>query len=255
MSENNNNQQDNSSQNFGLPEGYFKRSAGNIMKRIEWEEEHKEYPVLSGLKGRHGFTVPDGYFLKSEARLEMIDFPALSIRPKHTGYALPQHYFEEAETLEYSKNFRDTSDELAGLEKLSTLPKQNNFKVGEDYFEVNAKLLASLLEHRRETRIIDLFFSRTAYVAAAMLVLALGLWVYSVYFTPAPKQDCGTLACIDRHEIFESKVIESFSDDDLMDAVDASDLETSMNGNPATLKTGADTNTKTTKNTTDDTVR
>ncbi len=248
MSGSNHNQAGNSNENFGLPDGYFKRSAGNIMNRIEWEDEHKEFPVLTSLKGENGFVVPSGYFSGNETHLELLEYPTLVSASKKHGFAVPAHYFEEAEILEYSKNFVETDHELEGLERLTALPKRNNFSVSNDYFEVNAKLLASLLEHRRETRIVDLFFSRTAYVAAAMLMLALGLWIYSVYFTPAPRPDCGTLACVDRNEIFQSKVVESFSDDDLMEAVDASDLEMKLNGNEQSNPIIGDSNLNLQKN-------
>jgi hypothetical protein len=57
-----NNENNGGPNNFGLPEDYFKKSAGSIMNKIEWLEEHKAYPNLTGLKKESGFVVPALYF-------------------------------------------------------------------------------------------------------------------------------------------------------------------------------------------------
>ena len=135
------------------------------------------------------------------------------------------HYFEEAEILEYSKNFVETDHELEGLERLTAPAKRREQlqRKQTTIFEVNAKLLASLLEHRARNPHCGRFvFSRTAYVASVMFMLARA-WIYSVYFTPAPGPIVAHWPVLTANEIFPVKVVESFSDDDLMEAVDASD--------------------------------
>ncbi len=41
--------------NFQVPDNYFEESAKTIMKRIAWEEEHKDYRHLLNCKNHHGF--------------------------------------------------------------------------------------------------------------------------------------------------------------------------------------------------------
>jgi hypothetical protein len=60
---------------------------------------------------------------------------------------------------------------------------------------------------------------------AAVLIICTGLWIYKSY---QPVEDCRGLACVDRHEILQSKVMEEISDDELYNAVDVSKLEQAL---------------------------
>src|SRR4051812_4242512 len=93
--------------NFGLPEGYFERSANSLFNKIEWLEEHKEFTHLSELRNlvNSGFIVPLNYFDKSESDLELIAYPDL-LKQKSSvpnGFIVPENYFEDAEVNELTE--------------------------------------------------------------------------------------------------------------------------------------------------------
>ena len=78
MDKNNENNSFNSEpNNFGLPQGYFQNSANSIINKIEWVDEHKEFPFLAKLKKESGFVVPQKYFSDNETKLELLEFPKL----------------------------------------------------------------------------------------------------------------------------------------------------------------------------------
>jgi len=81
-------------ENFGLPDSYFRQSAENILQKIEWQEEHKPYPLLSNQKKQSGFSVPNNYFSANHIILELTDYLKLSaIQNKHS-FTLPENYFQ-----------------------------------------------------------------------------------------------------------------------------------------------------------------
>jgi hypothetical protein len=226
MSVEQNNQFENNEGSFGLPNDYFKKSAGSIMNKIEWEEEHKAYPSLRQLKSSSPFIVPDNYFALNETLLELTGFPVLKTIAKTNAFKIPDAYFESAEVKELAGVMLDETNELATFEKLGAIKKQNCFKVDEAYFDVNEKLLITLLKPEKSARIVDLFFLRRSYVAAAMLLTALGLWLYAIYLRPVQKlKDCGTIACVDRMDLMKNKNLESLDNEELYELIDAGELE------------------------------
>lgn len=230
MNQEQNNQFKNNEGSFGLPDDYFKKSTGSIMNRIEWEEEHKAYPNLIKLKDNSVFTIPSNYFVLNETLLELTDFPILKTISKTNSFKIPDAYFELAEVKELAVVIQGETNELAGFEKLGAVKKVNCFKVDEAYFEVNEKLLNTLLKPEKSARIIDLFFSRRSYIAAAMLITALGLWFYAIYIRPAQElKDCGTIACVDRVDLMKNKNLENLDNDELYELIDAGELEKKLN--------------------------
>jgi hypothetical protein len=218
-----NNNLNNEPNEFGLPGNYFERSAGSIINKIEWLDEHKEFPRLAELKNKQGFIVPANYFETCENKLELINYPTLLKQHKQTGFEVPANYFEEAETLELSKVFDDTQ-ELSGFKVLSSLKKENPFTIKENYFDQSQK---QILEANTKTaRVIGLFSARTLYsAAAAVAAIVIGIWIYSYYFAPVVTGDCGTLACVDKNDIVKSKSLENLDDDQLYEIVDTKKLE------------------------------
>ena len=226
MDKNNENNHLNSEpNNFGLPQGYFQNSANSIVNKIEWVEEHKNFPALEKLKKQSGFIIPNDYFVNNENKLELIEFPKLSALNKINAFKTPANYFNELEEKQFVHFFNENDLEILG-EKLSTIPKQANFKVKENYFDSSAeKISNSLLNEKKGGKLIKLFSPKIYYAAAAILTITLGLWFYNHYFLVAETKDCGTLACVDKADLLKTKNLENLDNDQLYELVDTKKLE------------------------------
>lgn len=222
--ENKNNQFNEEPGNFGLPEGYFQKSASSVMNKIEWMEEHKDFPKLVAIKDGSGFVVPENYFLKNEQKLELIQYPSLSSVQNTNTFSVPRNYFEEIETLEFTKIFGEDKEELDAFDKLRSLKKQNTFIIPENYFSTNAKRLTDLIQPE-QTKIIFLFSRRVAYALAAMLLVVTGVWIYNFYSVPVTVEDCGTIACLDKQDLVKTKNLERLEDEELYELVDPAALK------------------------------
>ncbi len=219
-----NNDQNEQPNNFGLPDGYFDRSAASIVNKIEWVEEHKEFKHLSSLKKETGFSVPENYFDKLEEDLELMAYPNLLSRKKDPGFSVPQNYFEEAEVNELGKVLLTAENEISSLDKLNAIKKENSFSVDENYFSDSEKRIISALNN--EAKVINLFKPKVMFSAvAAVLTLVLGLWIYNQYFKTVTSKDCGSLACLDKKDLLKGKSLESLDNDELYELVNTKKLE------------------------------
>ena len=219
-----NNNLNDSPNDFGLPGGYFQRSAGSILNKIEWIEEHKEYPRLSELKKEPGFAVPQNYFEASEAQLELLSCPNLVKKGKNTGFDVPKNYFSENEIISLSKALTGEANELQGYSRLNSLEKKNPFRLDENYFEKSGQQIISSVN--RPTKVVKLFGAKTWYsVAAAIFAITIGLWIYNYYFMPVVSKDCGTLACVDKTDLVKTKNLENLDEDQLYEIVNTKKLE------------------------------
>ncbi|MBA3664138.1 MAG: hypothetical protein H0W61_08025 [Bacteroidetes bacterium] len=226
--------------NFGLPEGYFQKSAGSILNKFEWLEEHKEFIKLSELKKETGFVIPENYFEKKEIQFELLSYPALSKLSKQNAFTVPHDYFEDLEVNELAKVLSDVGTET-DLPILNSIPKQNSFIVSEGYFKTSEEKIISLVQP--SARVIKLFSAKTRYsAAAAVIALTLGLWIYNNYFTPVVSKDCGTLACIDKTDLVKTKNLERLDDEQLYEIVDTKKLEEKLE-NKSTEKNNKDADT------------
>jgi hypothetical protein len=115
--EHENNQFNKESTDFGVPHGYFQKSAGAIFNKIEWEQEHKSFPKLLQLKSQHGFITPTTYFAKIEQKIELLDLPILFSLKKTNSFIIPVGYFENAEVNELAKVLDDNEPLLPNLTK------------------------------------------------------------------------------------------------------------------------------------------
>lgn len=214
--------------NFGLPGGYFQKSATSIFNKIEWQDEHKDFLKLTELKRQnthYGFNVPVEYFSKGAEHLENLRYPTLFSVKRKSGFIVPADYFEQAEAGELGKAMSDVKDELFSFKKLASLPKENNFKIDEGFFGKSSEHIHSLLEKPAKGRVINLFARRIAFAGAALLVASIGFWIYNFYFATAELKDCGTMACIDRQDLVKSKNLESLDNEELYELVNSGDLE------------------------------
>lgn len=207
---------------FGLPEGYFERSAAGLMTRLQWLEEHRNWPALQQAKGPSGFAVPVAYFEKTEAQLEQLPYPRLSAGERGTGFSLPDSYFES--TLE--KHLAPVLSEAEP--QLNTLPRATPFAVPAGYFEGNVQRLEALLtDDTPRGKVLPLVKRRRWAVAAAAAVLLVlgGVKMYTLFFTAVPKDDCGALACVDRADLLKGKTLENLETDELYELVNSAELE------------------------------
>lgn len=227
MNEHENNPLNSSQSDFGLPGGYFQRSALAIANKIEWQEEHRQFPLLLKNKGADGFSAPAGYFNRSEARLELLDLEHLSAVSRQNSFAVPEHYFEEAELKSLESGLGLEAQELAGFKMLNALPKRHPFKAPEGYFAAQAQHTNALLA--KEARVIRLRPSKAWYAAAAALMIALGFWAYHAYFRPVETGDCGTIACLDKQELINAKALENLENEELYELVNSKKLEEKLN--------------------------
>lgn len=218
-----NNNLNNEPDNFGLPGDYFQRSAASIMNKIEWLEEHKQFPRLEQLKNKPGFIVPENYFERLESKLELLDYPQLVKLGNNGGYIVPANYFENAEVRELSKVLKG-EDDLSAFSNLNSIKKENPFTVSENYFEASSQKIHASVQ--KPAKVISLFSGRVLYsAAAAIAAIILGVWIYNYYFKPVVSGDCGTIACVDKKDILKSKSLETLDDDQLYEIVDTKKLE------------------------------
>jgi hypothetical protein len=66
-------------------------------------------------------------------------------------------------------------------------------------------------------------------VAAALVAVITGAWIYQVYFGTS-EEHCKGIACIDRYDVARSKSIELFDNDELYEMVDPQKLEDNLRG-------------------------
>lgn len=224
MEEYENNNQSNKPDKFGVPEGYFNKSAASIVNKIEWEEEHKTYPLLLKYRKSNGFSLPENYFSSSGSRLELLDYEKLLSIPRENRFSVPEGYFELSELELLGTIGKVNVDEIVHS-KLSGIKQQNNFSTDETYFTANEEKLKTLLKKQQSTRVIDLFRKNFAYAAAAVVVITFGIWSYNVFLKEQQEFDCGTIACADRLDLVNGLNFESLDNDELYEMVDVKELE------------------------------
>lgn len=211
----------NESKGFDVPKDYFSDFSATVMNKIEWIKEHKEYPLLEKMKGKHGFAVPENYFEELERKNELLLYPILSGIKKQNNFAVPDRYFEQSEEL---LTVAETEEHLPIL---SSIHKTNSFNVPDNYFNSSAEIINEKLSVK--AKVIHLFSAKTAYTsAAALLVITLGVWLFSHYFQTTEK-DCGSLACIDKSELMKNKNLENVETDELYEVIDTKKLEENLN--------------------------
>ena len=282
-----NNHKNNEQSKFGLPDGYFQKSAATIFNKIEWQDEHKEFVNLLNYKNKSGFIVPANYFKVTAERTftlsgvevastgsatenELLEFPTLSSLTKTNAFKVPDGYFELASTTLSLTTTQPTikpsevemltsTNELSEFPTLASLKKQNKFSVPANYFESVAKRVVTLNEVEVASRlvlsevevssatskVINLFSAKTWYSVAALLVIALGLWMYNSYYKLAPVNDCGTLACVDKIDLIKAKYLEidNVESEELYKLVNTKKLEENLE-----KKSGSTNSTNSTKN-------
>ncbi len=222
-----NNNKNNEQAKFGLPDAYFQKSASSIFNKIEWQEEHKEFANLLNHKNKRGFIVPENYFNKGESKLELIEFEKLNALTKNNAFKVPVNYFDEDVLKTVTLSEVEVASELNEYKILASFKKQNYFKVPENYFVENEKTLNEKL-NIKPTKVINLFSPKMWYSVAALLVIAIGLWMYNSYYKAVEVSDCGTLACVDKIDLVKAKHLENIETEELYKLVNSKKLEDNL---------------------------
>ena len=172
--------------------------------------------------------MPDGYF-------------------KHNSITLGLNTTKRTGTLSEVKVLI-SGNELSEFPTLASQKKQNKFSVPANYFESVAKRVVTLIEvevSSATSKVINLFSAKTWYSVAALLIIALGLWMYNSYYKLAPVNDCGTLACVDKIDLIKAKYLEidNVESEELYKLVNTKKLEENLE-----KKSGSTNSTNSTKN-------
>lgn len=228
-----NNKKPNENNPFSLPDGYFNSFGKKMMLKIELAEELKEFKILSSIDKTLPFATPDNYFASSEVKAELSVYPKLSAVKKENSFATPELYFETS--VQSIKTKIEIAEELKPYPALYSLTKENAFIAPQNYFEgLSHKVRDGLFDSKEEDgfgKVLQLVFSKqTAYAIAATLVIGLGLYFYDSGEETATS-NCGTLACLDKSEIFKGNQLLNLDEDALMEMVNTEKLSKNLKEN------------------------
>ncbi len=238
MEEGNKNNHDfGAGKNFGLPGDYFQNSARSILNKVEWEEEHREFPELLSLRKGRGFILPENYFERKETNLELLAYSNLAHLKAASGFAVPLDYFDLAAFQSFENLNPEHGSESAILIKLNSIERKNNYVVPDNYFVFKQTALEEIGRKPREARVISLVRRSFTYSAAALLLVVLSIWVYKYYYQTAEIKDCGTIACVDKTDLLKTKNLEALDNDELYELVNPAELEKNL-GSDKTAGTG-----------------
>jgi len=215
---------ENKSGSFGLPENYFDSFSARLFKKLEAEDELKDYPLLSSVGKVNPFAIPEGYF---ELREELTEHPSLrNIRA--VNFVVPANYFE---TLTASiLNKIEIAEEIKGYVTLASVEKQNVFAVPGKYFEQFSPPIEN-----KEAKVVSIFSRvkityKVAMAAAIALFVTLSVLYYNNNTTIAlpVDSDCHTLACVSKKEILNSNYLQTVSEENIIEMIDVKTLSDSL---------------------------
>ncbi|MEI6022007.1 MAG: hypothetical protein WCR21_12840, partial [Bacteroidota bacterium] len=186
------------------------------------------YSILKDLKKENAFVTPDLFFQKSELQLELIAYEKLRGLPKHGVFGLPEKYFANGSSNLY-ENIAITGKDETQYKALNSIPKSQEFDIPHGYFEKNKESMLNSLGEKKRAKIVHLSFGQAAMAAAAVLLITLGFWFYPNNKSVVSPDNCGTLACIEKRELLQSKQIENLDDDELFELVNPAKLEQKLN--------------------------
>lgn len=214
---------------YDLPDDYFLTSKQKIMNRLLWEDEMRIYPILSQ-KLEHGMLIPENYPAQLDVLSELIPYELLhqQKKEKRNVFSLPKAYFEKNQ-ITINKSVSDNLD----LKMPILPPAVNPYVVTHDYFEKSKQSLIAKLPVRKQPKIYILFKTTITYSAAAMLIVAIGIWLFKLNqpVTSNQLEDCNTLACIEKKELLKYK-LQHLETDELYELIDADELEIKLNTKP-----------------------
>ena len=237
---------------LGLPENYFESFSSRLFKKIEAEDELKDYPLLSSIGKNNPFAIPSNYF---ELREELLEYPTLRDF-KAVNFTVPANYFDEVTSR--ILNAVEVSEETKVYETLSSIGKVNGFATPEKYFEVPIAIGIDIRfnDEVKEAKVISIFArvktpylsvparaGKVAMAAAVALIVTLSILFYNQNSeVQTISGDCNTLACLSKKEILNSNYMQSVSEENIIEMIDVKALSDSLSlkKNGKTQKIDAD---------------
>jgi hypothetical protein len=182
---------------FLRPRDHNDDFARRMSAKLECLEEIREFKMLSALKGIRVFVIPEGYFVQ---KMELESLVFLPNKTEENKFLVPDGYFEKgAGTL--------TDNERRPLaEKL-------DISVTEDIIP------AGKIRSLRQPLI---------WIAAALLLVALGTWLNQIYTVTPVQEDCGTLACLEKRDVLKSGELDVLNEEELLLLLNDEDLKGGM---------------------------
>lgn len=229
---------------FDLPADYFTSFEDKLRRKMETQEELKEFPVLLSVSKKNLFTVPADYFAEAkktlELRTELSVYTKLqSIKPFAPTELDADYVKQLRSSLQYKV---ELTDELKPYQSLYNIDKINPFIVSEIYFESLADKVKERIHTVKESRVslldsvLDFVFGKkTAFAFGLFLIIGFSVYFYQLTEKSVELGDCKTLACLERQEILNNnKVVSDFDEDQLIDLVDVSSLDKQLNSKKET---------------------
>lgn len=223
---------------FGLPSDYFSSFEEKLKNKLEAEQELNEFPVLSSIQKERVFAIPEHYFNEAEKTLEykteLAAYPTLESLLKPAVADLGEEYQTQLiESLSYRTGL---VDELKAYPTLYGLDKVNAFIVSDAYFDSLAGRVKELIYSENSERISlwdrmwnIVFGGRTAWAFGLALIIGLAFYFNQKTELLTETGDCKTLACLEKNEILNNKAINNFDEEQLMDLVDVNSLGKQLN--------------------------
>ncbi len=224
---------------LGLPENYFESFSSRLFKKIEAEDELKDYPLLSSIGKNNPFAVPSSYF---ELREELLVYPTLR-NLRTLSFTVPANYFNEVTARILNKV--EVLEETKVYETLSSIGKENVFATPDKYFE---RLDIRFNNEVKEAKVVSIFTGvkttyKVAMAAAVALIVTLSILFYNQNSEVLPANgDCNTMACLSKKEILNSNYMQSVSEENIIEMIDVKTLSDSLSlkKNGKTQKIDAD---------------
>ncbi len=205
---------------LGLPENYFESFSSRLFKKIEAEDELKDYPLLSSIGKTNPFAVPQDYFELRE-ELFLLGF-------KDLNFVVPANYFNELSVR--ILNRIELEEEVKAYSTLSSISKQNVFETPENYFE---ELTIRIESQTKEVKVVSIFARvkttyKIAMAAAVALIISLSILFYNQNTGVQQNNECTTLACLSKKEILNSLYMQSISEENIIEMIDVKALSDSL---------------------------
>ena len=224
---------DNGKSAFGLPLDYFASFEDKLKKRIELEMELTEFLFLSSLKKENAFVAPENYFQSVQNSLEyqaeISGYPKLGSVKKQLFNDWEESYKKQFETSLMLKV--ELADELFSYPTLYAIDKVNLFSTPASYFETFTERVKDKIYSKKPSNafsistVLDLIFGKKmAFAFGIVFILSLAFYFNQSSEKVIEFTDCKTLACLEKQEILNTKIILNFDEDELIDLVDVNSL-------------------------------
>ncbi len=204
--------------NFSLPENYFDSFSSRLFKKLEEDEELKDYPLLVSAKRKNPFGVPSDYF---DLKEDSLAYPLL-LAHKASSFNVPDLFFESL--------IEKISDRISIEEEKEIYSTLHSYK-NEDIFKIPSNYFETFIVSTEKTKVIPLYKRiKLSYKIAAAItfLISLSILFYTQENNHPLSNDCHTFACLDKKEILNSGYLLRVSDENIIDLIDDKSLNDSL---------------------------